>query len=145
MFTPRTRKDNVKRIAKVKERKVTRTERSKTLLKHRTKIKQQFLLNQYLKLALGLKPEVLTRCMAEFDEAVRKGAKRGPGSIWPDPNVKLDKPQSKFSEHWVHKGLLLTFEAAKASRANILQALKVRDARIAATKTQDARGAKKTS
>src|ERR1700690_284118 len=43
--------------------------------------------------------------IADTDEAIAKGARQGPGAIWPDPNIKMSHVQTPEEVHWTHDAL----------------------------------------
>lgn len=57
--------------------------------------------------------------MALVDTALARGAVQGPSSVWPDPNVKMDRVLTPDENHWVRRSLLLMPDERAALRAAI--------------------------
>ncbi len=80
----------------------------------------------YLAIALRLHTKELEQARADILAAVAKGAELGPDSIWPDPKIQLDKPQTKNVAHLTHAVLRLTPEQFAEFRAQLDEALERR-------------------
>ena len=83
-------------------------------------------MEKHLRLVLRLDPALVAEYAAEYDEAIAKGAKPGPGCLWPDPAIPLSKPQQSFAAHFLHGALQYTAREHAELRARYREALAAR-------------------
>ena len=71
--------------------------------------------------AAGIPLAERKRRIADTDEAIAKGAKQGPDSIWPDPNITMSHVQTADEEHWTRYALRHTPEELAELREAIAE------------------------